>query len=77
MFEHDHATGRGKMAVRELIIFKHDSKLGCAPAWKLFESVQIERRDADDSAPARSWQDYAVTVDESALPAGITCIRMG
>ena len=77
MFEHDHAAGRGKMAVRELIIFKHDSELGCAPAWKLFESVRIQRRNADDSAPARSWQDYAVTVDESALPAGITCIRMG
>lgn len=77
MFEHDHAAGRGKMAVRELIIFKHDSELGCAPAWKLFESVHIERRNADHSAPARSWQDYSVEVDESAIPTGITCIRMG
>lgn len=77
MFEHDHAAGRGKMAVRELIIFKHDNELGRAPAWKLFESVHILRRDAGNNAPARSYQDYAVTVDKSALPAGVTCTRMG
>ena len=77
MFEHDHSAARGKMAVRELIIFRHDSELGCAPAWKLFESVRIERQNADDQAPARSWRDYAVTVDEAALPAGVTCTRMG
>ena len=77
MFEHDHASARGKMAVRELIVFRHDSELGCAPAWKLLESVRVERRDADGTAPARSYRDYAVTVDEAAIPAGVTCIRMG
>ena len=51
MFEHDLSAARGKMAVRELIIFKHDSELGCAPAWKLFESVKVERTDKDDAAP--------------------------
>lgn len=76
MFEHDHSAARGKMAVRELIVFKHDSELGCAPAWKLFESVQVKRKDTDDPAPARSYQDYTVTIDETSLPAGITCIRM-
>lgn len=76
MFEHDHSAARGKMAVRELIIFKHDCELGCAPAWKLFESVKVERTDKDDAAPARSYGDYRVTVDESALPTGITCRRM-
>ena len=76
MFEHDHSAARGKMAVRELIIFKHNCELGCAPAWKLFESVKVERMDKDDAAPARSYGDYRVTVDESALPAGVTCRRM-
>ncbi|MCI9678064.1 MAG: type I-C CRISPR-associated protein Cas7/Csd2 [Oscillospiraceae bacterium] len=76
MFEHDHSAARGKMAVRELIIFKHDCELGCAPAWKLFESVKVERTDRDDAAPARSYGDYRVTVDESALPTGVTCRRM-
>ncbi len=77
MFEHDRSAARGKMAVRELIIFKHDCELGCAPAWKLFESVKVARRDPDNPAPARTYQDYMVTVDESALPAGVTCRRMG
>lgn len=77
MFEHDHSAARGKMAVRELIIFKHDSELGCAPAWKLFDLVKVERKDRTDSVPARRYQDYQVTVDESALPVGVTCRRMG
>ena len=77
LFEHDHSAARGKMAVRELIVFRHDSELGCAPAWKLFETVRVARRDPDSAAPARSYQDYVVTVDESALPAGVTCQRMG
>ena len=76
MFEHDHSAARGKMAVRELIVFKHNSEPGCAPAWKLFESVQVKRKGTDDPAPARSYQDYTVTIDETSLPAGITCIRM-
>ena len=76
MFEHDHSAARGKMAVRELIIFKHDSELGCGPAWKLFESVKVERTNQDHAAPARSYGDYQVTVDEAALPAGVTCQRM-
>ena len=77
MFENDHSAARGKMAVRELIVFKHDSELGCAPAWKLFDTVTINRKNPDDAAPARSYQDYTVYVDEAALPAGVTCQRMG
>ena len=77
MFENDRSAARGKMAVRDLIVFRHDSELGCAPAWKLFDAVRVTRRDPEDTAPARSYQDYVVTVDESALPAGITCTRMG
>ena len=77
MFENDHSAARGKMAVRELIIFKHDSELGCAPAWKLFEAVKVARKDPADTAPARTYADYAVTVDEAALPTGVTCTRMG
>ena len=77
MFENDHSAARGKMAVRELIVFKHDSELGCSPAWKLFELVKVERAQKDDPSPARSYQDYTVMVDESALPAGVTCRRMG
>ena len=77
LFEHDRSAARGKMAVRELIVFKHDSELGCAPAWKLFDAVTVSRKDPDSTAPARSYQDYAISVNEAALPAGVTCQRMG
>lgn len=70
MFECDHSAARGKMAVRKLIIFKHDSELGCAPSYKLFETVTVKRREGVEVA--RSYQDYTVTVDEGALPAGVS-----
>lgn len=73
LFEHDHSAAQGKMAVRELIIFKHDSELGCAPAHKLFDTVKVTRTHPEDITPARSYQDYVVTVDEAALPEGVTC----
>ena len=77
MFEHDHSAARGKMAVRELIIFKHDSELGNAPAWKLFEAVQVRRKDVNAVLPARSFQEYEILVDEEHLPQGVTCQRLG
>ena len=75
MFENDHSAARGKMAVRELIVFKHDTELGCAPAHKLFELVKAAHKDGVTSP--RSYDDYTVTVDEEHLPAGVTCMRMG
>lgn len=74
MFENDHSAARGKMAVRELIVFKHESELGNAPAYKLFDAVQVERREGVDVP--RRYGDYIVTVDEN-LPAGVSCERMG
>lgn len=71
MFETDHSAARGKMAVRNLIVFKHDSELGCAPAYKLFDTVKVIRK--DENSPARSYSDYEVVIDREALPAGVTC----
>lgn len=73
MFENDHSAARGKMAVRELIVFKHDSELGNAPSYKLFDAVTVTRN--DPTLPARSYHDYTVTVTET-LPEGVTCERM-
>lgn len=73
MFELDHSAARGKMAVRELIIFKHDSELGNAPAYKLFELVRVNRREG--VAVPRTYSDYIVDVDEAHLPSGVSCIR--
>ena len=75
MFENDHSAARGKMAVRELIVFKHSCELGCAPAHKLFDLVKVEHKDGV-TAP-RSYGDYIVSVDETHLPSGVTCTRMG
>lgn len=75
MFENDHSAARGKMAVRELIVFKHDCELGCAPAHKLFELVKAARKDGVTTP--RCYDDYAVTVDEEKLPEGVICTRMG
>ena len=74
MFENDHSAARGNMAVRDLIIFRHDSEMGCAPAYKLFKTVSITRRDTGRAA--RCYEDYDITVDTAALPEGVTCIRM-
>lgn len=75
MFDLDHSAARGKMAVRELIVFKHDSEFGNAPAHKLFDLVTVTRKN-NDGSPARAYSDYTVTVEEKALPNGVTCTRM-
>lgn len=73
MFETDHAAARGKMAVRELIIFKHESELGNAPSYRLFDTVHVNRVNKD--VPARSYKDYEVSVDTESLPDKVTVIR--
>ena len=72
MFEIDHSAARGKMAVRELIVFRHDSELGNAPAYRLFEGVHVEKK--PDVLIPRSYSDYTVQVDPA--PEGVTCTRM-
>ena len=86
MFEHDRSAARGEMAVRKLVVFKHGSSLGDAPAHTLFERVKIGRnidgefRAVNDHAidnrpPARSFGDYKVEIDASNLPEGVTIIE--
>lgn len=71
MFEFDHAAARGKMAVRKLVIFKHDSELGNVPSYKLFDAIKIKRK--EDVKVARSYDDYEVTIEESEIPHSVTC----
>ncbi|MCE5264755.1 MAG: type I-C CRISPR-associated protein Cas7/Csd2 [Deltaproteobacteria bacterium] len=71
MFEHDRSAARGLMATRGLIVFKHDTVLGNAPAHKLFELVQVKRK-TDSSKPAREFEDYEIAIDRTHVPAGIT-----
>ena len=69
MFDVDRSAARGLMSAQKLIVFKHDSVLGNAPANKLFDLVKVEK--VCDGAP-RSFSDYTVTIDKAGLPANIT-----
>lgn len=73
MFENDRSAARGKMAVRELIIFKHESELGNAPAYKLFDLVKVEKKEG--VTEPRAYTDYTVSVEENQLPQGVSCTR--
>jgi CRISPR-associated protein Csd2 len=72
MFEHDHSSSRGEMVARRLIVFKHESSLGNAPAHKLFERVRVRAR----HKPTREYGHYEVTVDKTVLPSGVEIIEM-
>lgn len=82
MYEHDRSASKGEMAVvTPLVIFRHtgtdsdleqrkrQALLGCAPAHRLFELVNVHKK-ANVAYP-RSWQDYDATVQLDARPAGV------
>jgi CRISPR-associated protein Csd2 len=74
LFDLDRSAARGLMAARGLYIFKHDSKLGSAPAHRLFESISVKLKDGVVSP--RSFGDYVITVPEtSVLPNGVKLIQ--
>ncbi len=73
MFENDRSAARGEMIVRGIYDFEHigtqgetnaaqnrqEAKLGCAPAHKLFDTIQIQLKE-DKEFPA-SFDDYQIT----------------
>ncbi len=82
MYEHDRSASKGEMSViSPLIIFKHigtdsddtqrarQAKLGCAPAHKLFELVNIGKKPEIEFP--RSYQDYDCTIRLSGVPKGV------
>jgi len=73
MFEHDRSAARGKLCMRKLYVFRHDSDLGNAPAQVLFDKISIAKRQ-DVTAP-RSFADYDITVD-TGMPAGVTMTEL-
>ncbi len=72
MFEHDRSAARGKMTVRKLYVFRHDTALGNAPAGVLFDKITVEKKDG--VAIPRQFSDYTVTVD-TAMPEGVTLLE--
>ena len=86
MFDHDRSAARGQMATRKLFVFKHGSSLGNEHAHLLFDRVTTHRvhkgtqhvigAEATDNWPAaRSFADYAITIDRDALPSGVDIIE--
>lgn len=74
MFEHDHSAARGEMASRRLIVFEHESPLGNAPSHRLFECLDVKRK--EEVEVARNYRDYDVTFDDGAVPPGVTVHHM-
>lgn len=73
MFEIDHSAARGKMAVRDLIIFKHSKELGDCPAYRLFDSVEVKKQ-ADVIYP-RSYNDYTISINQEKIPETVQVTR--
>lgn len=73
MFEHDRSAAHGKMAIRKLFVFKHESDLGNAPAHQLFEKITVEK--INGSNPPRSFSDYVVTINRTGMPDGVSVIE--
>jgi CRISPR-associated protein Csd2 len=70
MFDLDHSAARGLMTPRELVVFKHASKLGEAPAQTLFEKVAFKKNDGVEAA--RSFSDYTAMLPTQAdMPTGV------
>lgn len=74
MFEHDHSAARGKMAVRELIVFKHSSELGDCPSYRLFDAVEVKKKEG--FIYPRKYQEYEVTIHEEDIPDSVEVKRM-
>jgi CRISPR-associated protein Csd2 len=73
MFDHDRSAARGLMATRRLLVFRHASELGNAPAHKLFDAVSVRRK--DESKSARDFTDYALSV--GSVPSRVEVMELG
>ena len=75
MFDHDRSASRGLMSPQKLIVFKHQSALGNAPAHKLFERVTLER--PKEAIPARDFSDYKpyLKINRDELAPGLELIE--
>lgn len=82
MYEHDHSASKGEMSVvSPLIIFRHvgtdsdeqqrsrQAKLGCAPAHRLFDMVEVRKK--SDVRYPRHYRDYDAKICLDKRPAGV------
>lgn len=69
MWELDRSASRGFMACRGLYVFTHKDPLGKEAAHKLFNLINVRKRDNVETP--RSYNDYNLTIDDSEIPEGI------
>ena len=74
MWDLNRSASKGLTACRGLYVFSHSSKLGNAPAHKLFERIEVVRKDA--VTVPRKFSDYEVRIDKEALPEGVTLTEL-
>jgi CRISPR-associated protein Csd2 len=74
MFDHDHSAARGLMSARGLYVFKHDSSLGNTPAHKLFDCIQIRKKEGVNVP--RGFTDYEININHNQIPQNVTLINM-
>lgn len=72
MFEHDRSASRGFMQLQGVFIFAHENSLGNAHSGRLFSRVSLQKQ---KDAP-RSFDDYALTINEGDMPEGVTLVRL-
>ena len=74
MFDIDRSAARGLMSARKIIVFKHSSELGNAPAHQLFDRITVRRKDG--VGVARGFKDYTVDINRNSLPEGVEIIEI-
>jgi len=73
MFDHDHSAARGQMVARKLYVFRHAGELGNAPAHKLFNLVEVHRKNND--RPPREFEDYEIRITGK-VPDGVELLEL-
>lgn len=64
------SSSKTQVYTRKIFVFKHDSIYGNAKAHELINAVEVKR--VNENAPARCFEDYAITVNYDAIPEGVT-----
>jgi len=71
IFEYSRASGRDGVAMKQLVVFEHDSYLGCTHSQRLYDLVtgpgpdgKPYLRRADEAKPARQYSDYLMPKQE-------------
>jgi len=79
MFMGDESSSHGLMAPRKLVVFKHQSPLGNAPAHQLFDRVIVKLKPevvASKRAPRSFAEDYAVSINRDDLSRNVELIEL-